>query len=124
MRRLARVLVVMSLLCGLEVPTVALQSYAWATMLLRGLRAGPAATALAETFDGRHPCAICARVPRPGASQSLRAAPSPLKPDFFPPRRIPALAADARGNAKSRVFIAALSRSSPPPVPPPNARAA
>jgi hypothetical protein len=124
MRRFTSVLIVLSLLGGLEAPAVALQSYAWASMLVRGLRAGASASTLAETFDGRHPCALCLRAARAGASQCLRAAFSPAKPDFFPPRRRAPLAARGRGDMRPRVFASAAGRPEPPPVPPPKTRLA
>ena len=43
----------------LEVPTVLLQSYAWATMLGERIPDQGLSLAVSTTFDGEHPCEHC-----------------------------------------------------------------
>jgi hypothetical protein len=40
-------------------PWGAMQSFAWATMLLNNLRTHSMSEAMLQTFDGNHPCPIC-----------------------------------------------------------------
>lgn len=55
--RSAAATLVLVLFLGLH--WTALQTFAWARMLLQYSRSVPLRTAVAMTFDGRHPCAIC-----------------------------------------------------------------
>ena len=41
---------------------VALQTVAWTTMLADNLRTGSLKEAVAQTFDGEHPCALCKKI--------------------------------------------------------------
>ncbi len=107
---------------------LALQSVAWVRMIAHYAQEGPLTTALAKTFDGRHPCALCTIV-REGRQQEqreqgerawvrfsegpdllcdLRPAPIPLPPDTATPA-VP--------------FVPGWHRdfSETPPAPPPRA---
>lgn len=50
---------VMSLCAALGLHWAALQSLAWAGMLLSYSRSGNVAAAIVKTFDGNHPCSLC-----------------------------------------------------------------
>lgn len=50
---------VVSLCAALGLHWAALQSIAWAGMLLNYSRAGSVTEAFEKTFDGRHPCPLC-----------------------------------------------------------------
>ena len=52
-------LMVVSLCAALGLHWAALQSIAWAGMLLNYSRAGSVTEAFEKTFDGRHPCPLC-----------------------------------------------------------------
>lgn len=52
-------LTVLSLCAGLGLHWAALQSVAWAGMLVSYARTGSVATAITKTFDGKHPCPLC-----------------------------------------------------------------
>src|SRR5258708_36952071 len=60
--RLGHVLLIVALLCATGSHWVMLQSVAWATMLAENARTDSFQTALAKTFDGRHPCALCRQI--------------------------------------------------------------
>jgi hypothetical protein len=124
LKRSVRLVLVGALLSGLDVPAALAQGGAWAVMLARGLRSRPVAQAVAETFDGSHPCAVCLRLRRAESGPSLRAAPSSARPDLF---RRPAAAAPAIAVVAPRAPLAfsALAAAEPPPLtPPPDTRAA
>jgi hypothetical protein len=67
---------------------VALQSFAWARMLMDYSRTESFATAVRKTFDGDHPCSLCLKI-RDGREASEQQqqkapwAPSGKAPDFF-----------------------------------------
>jgi hypothetical protein len=50
---------VLSLCAAIGLHWAALQSIAWAGMLLNYSRSGSVASAVEKTFDGRHPCPLC-----------------------------------------------------------------
>jgi len=59
----------------------ALQSVAWAGMLVEYSQHASVAKAIAQTFDGKHPCALCKQIaanqssPRKDASRLIKAKP-------------------------------------------------
>ncbi len=57
-----------AVLATLEGHWMALQSFAWARMLSQYARQGSLLSAIAKTFDGRHPCDLC-RVIKLGRQQ-------------------------------------------------------
>ena len=99
-----------------------LQSIAWTGMLIRYSQEGRSvATALAMTFDGKHPCKLC-RV-----TESGRRSGSPVN-QVVPIQKIDLFAQDfpAVWTPEARLTSVALpsaatweGRSSAPPVPPP-----
>lgn len=77
MRRLARLAVLGAFLAGLGLPATLLQGAAWARMALTYARADGWRVAVAETFDGNHPCRLCLTLRSADtAPHSLSAAPS------------------------------------------------
>lgn len=56
---LAKLICLVAAVAILEVPTVALQSYAWATMLKQRIPEQGLSEAIFSTFDGEHPCEHC-----------------------------------------------------------------
>jgi len=48
-----------ALCCAIGLHWVALQSFAWATMSIDYSKRAPLCQAIAQTFDGAHPCSLC-----------------------------------------------------------------
>ena len=63
----------------------ALQTVAWTTMLARNLRTHSVTEAVADTFDGEHPCPLCRAIAAAKKSESKSAAASPALKQEFPP---------------------------------------
>jgi hypothetical protein len=59
---LAKLFCLVAAVTILEVPTVLLQSYAWATMLTDRIPEQGLSEAVSTTFDGEHPCEHCLTV--------------------------------------------------------------
>ena len=59
MKATGRTLLIVALCLSLGGQWMALQSVAWATMLVSNSRHAPLGVAVAQTFDGAHPCGLC-----------------------------------------------------------------
>jgi hypothetical protein len=55
----ARVVTVVALCCSIGLHWIALQSFAWTTMIIDYSKRAPLCQAIAQTFDGAHPCSLC-----------------------------------------------------------------
>lgn len=101
-----------------------LQVAAWTRMAIVYSRSAPIQTALAQTFDGRHPCALCRMISasRSASRQAeLRPAVTPRDTLFVESctLRLP----DPPGAQITWTAAASYPlRSDPPPVPPPRSR--
>lgn len=111
---------VLSLCAALGLHWAALQSVAWAGMLLSYSRGGSVATAIAKTFDGRHPCPLCkaiAKGEQGGKKQDCQLATGKMDMDFRPQSR---LLFPRQGPGSWRtVAETAPAFFARPPVPPP-----
>jgi hypothetical protein len=58
-RQIGRIATIVALCCAIGLHWVALQSFAWATMIIDYSKRGPLCQAIAQTFDGAHPCSLC-----------------------------------------------------------------
>src|SRR5262245_24675408 len=58
-RCLARALTISALCCAIGLQWVALQSIAWTSMIIDYSKHGSLCAAIAQTFDGTHPCPLC-----------------------------------------------------------------
>jgi hypothetical protein len=118
--RLARILVILALCLSIGAHWAALQSVAWATMLVENARHASVSDAIMKTFDGNHPCDLCKRVATAEHSpKKSDAQPSTPKPDLICTMRTVAvrlLATDVRFESFE---AAATARVSSPPTPPP-----
>ena len=107
---------------------MALQSVAWARMLVTYSQQADFATALEQTFDGAHPCPMCKKISQDraqerseqpaGAPSVSRAAPETLclaAGQDIPP--VPVHLVFARADA----LAAPPELAQPPPTPPPRA---
>jgi hypothetical protein len=55
----ARIATVIALCCAIGLHWLALQSFAWATMIIDYSKRAPLCQAITQTFDGAHPCSLC-----------------------------------------------------------------
>jgi hypothetical protein len=56
---LGRIVTIFALCCAIGLQWIALQSLAWTTMLIDYSKRAPLCQAIAQTFDGAHPCSLC-----------------------------------------------------------------
>jgi hypothetical protein len=54
-----RIVMVVALCCAIGLHWVALQSVAWAIMIVDYSKRGSLCQAITQTFDGAHPCSLC-----------------------------------------------------------------
>ena len=97
-----------------------LQSVAWTSMLAGHLQSESFTEAVAQTFDGRHPCKMCQAIRAAKKSEKTTEFPLSLKKIEFPPlaERLTLFAPSAfKFLSTSDTF--AESSALPPPVPPP-----
>jgi hypothetical protein len=59
LRCIARAVTIFALCCAIGLQWVALQSIAWTTMIVNYSKRGSLCGAIAQTFDGAHPCSLC-----------------------------------------------------------------
>ena len=64
---------------------VALQTVAWAGMIVSYSEKAPLKTALAETFDGKHPCPLCKAIAAGKKSEKKNEFTAPMPKLEFPP---------------------------------------
>jgi hypothetical protein len=57
--RVGRFVTIFALCCAIGLHWIALQSVAWTTMLVDYSKRVPLREAIAQTFDGAHPCSLC-----------------------------------------------------------------
>ena len=91
---LARAVVVLALCLSIGPHWVVLQSVAWGTMVVGYSQHGSLSQAIAQTFDGDHPCNLCKRISTARNSEKKGdALPASVKPDLIcATRRIPSAA--------------------------------
>jgi hypothetical protein len=58
-RLAGRIVTIIALCCAIGLHWMALQSVAWTTMLIENSKHAPLRVAIAQTFDGAHPCSLC-----------------------------------------------------------------
>jgi hypothetical protein len=99
-----------------------LQSVAWTRMIIAYSRTAPIQTALEQTFDGKHPCAMCKAIQKAKqtAQQQELQQPSVNRDTLF----CESYAAIGSDEPWSWLTADSLftypTRVDPPPVPPPN----
>jgi hypothetical protein len=59
LREVGRIVTIGTLCCAIGLHWVALQSFAWTSMLIEYSKRAPLCQAIAQTFDGAHPCSLC-----------------------------------------------------------------
>ena len=118
--KVGRAAIVLALCLSLGFHWVALQSIAWTTMIVQYSQKAPLAEALAETFDGHHPCDLCKHIHSAQHSEKKPEAQwSTAKPDLMCIVRAVVLAPAAKDLSYSDQSVTASSEAPDPPVPPP-----
>jgi hypothetical protein len=77
-RQIARIATIGALCCAIGLHWVALQSFAWTSMLIEYSKGTSLCQAIVQTFDGAHPCSLCHVVARGKASEKKTDAQSPV----------------------------------------------
>ncbi len=108
------------LIVGIGLPWVALQSAAWAGMLVSYARDLSLTEAAAKTFDGKNPCELCL-----AAARGQSAEDEPGTPQFsgrfegLPDEALLELSAPRIAGLPRREMILLPRNLQPPPFPPP-----
>lgn len=108
------------LLTATDAQWMVLQSVAWAGMIVSYSETAPLKTALAETFDGKHPCCLCKAIAAGKKSEKQNELALQLKKLEFPP--VPenfALVAPSSFRLLPLANTFAESLTQQPPTPPP-----
>jgi hypothetical protein len=127
MRRLARLLLISTLLLGTGGHWALIQSAAWTGMIVGRMHQGSSINeALSQTFDGQHPCDLCKLVERHAGEndgKSSKTPPGIKKLELFVEAAVsPALEASYRTVAAMLSDSAhGIQRAYAPAVPPPRA---
>lgn len=97
-----------------------LQTVAWTTMLAGNLRAHSFSEAMADTFDGRHPCCLCKAIAAAKRSEKKNAATSSAQRfEFLPARQTFVFYAPDHARFAPLPGLSLDSLRLKPPVPPP-----
>jgi hypothetical protein len=78
LRQVGRIATIGALCCAIGLHWVALQSFAWTSMLIEYSKGAPLCQAIAQTFDGAHPCSLCHTVAAGKASEKKTDVQSPV----------------------------------------------
>jgi hypothetical protein len=118
--RLGRVFLIMALSLSIGAHWAALQSVAWVSMLVEYSHHVSVATAIAQTFDGQHPCTLRKQVV---AGQNAPRKDGPLltkaKPDLICATRTIVLLRPSQEIDFSELELKKTARFHSPPTPPP-----
>ncbi|MGI9172974.1 MAG: hypothetical protein ACR2F0_06650 [Chthoniobacterales bacterium] len=100
--------------------SLALQSVAWGTMLVRNAQQTSFVQALAQTFDGTHPCRLCKGINAAQQSEKKsNTTPLTLKPDLICNTRAIVLRPRSTDSDFSSFTARASTQTRVPPTPPP-----
>jgi hypothetical protein len=120
LRQVGRIATIGALCCAIGLHWVALQSVAWTSMLIEYSKRAPLCQAIAQTFDGAHPCSLCHVVNKGKNSESKSdlQSPTPKVDMICASRTAPLLRPFITFQYTMRDFCSSqIGRS--PPVPPP-----
>ena len=122
--QIGRIAIIGALCCAIGLHWVALQSFAWTNMLIEYSKRAPLCQAIAQTFDGAHPCSLCHIVATGKASEKKTEIQSPVpKIDIICVARVIQLISPvALFDYTLRDFSVSEIEHSPP-VPPPRVMA-
>jgi hypothetical protein len=99
---------------------IVLQSVAWGTMVVQYSQHVPLSKAIAQTFDGDHPCSLCKRISAARHSEKKSDAQTvTIKPDLICATRRIILLPRSTDFLFARVEMNASLVAHSPPTPPP-----
>jgi hypothetical protein len=103
-----------------------LQSVAWTRMLVTYSQDGDFATAVTQTFDGRHPCALCQKIgqAKRGESRAARVMNVEQQAAFLPPVAAPVVRNDGISWRLEIPLWRGVARAEQPVAPPPRSAVA
>ncbi len=78
-RGLAKLLLILTLACSIGLHWSFLQSIAWVGMMFKYSQGATVSEAMAKTFDGNHPCALCKAVAQGKTSEKKSDSVTPEK---------------------------------------------
>jgi hypothetical protein len=122
---ITRTVVVFAVAVSIGAHWIVLQSVAWGTMIVQCSQQVPLRQAIAQTFDGDHPCGLCKRISAAQHSEKKNGAqPLAVKPDLICATRNIVLLprCDDFNFARLQVTLSTLAHS--PPAPPPRSKLA
>ena len=118
--RVSRAFVIIGLCLSIGAPWAALQSVAWATMLVANAKHDSLSQAVAKTFDGEHPCGLCKGITAAQHEQKQnKAQPLSAKPDLICAIQVLALRRPCAEVRFAAIAARATRRISIPTTPPP-----
>jgi hypothetical protein len=119
--RIARAAVVLTLCLSIGAHWAVLQSVAWGTMVVQYSQQIPLSNAIAQTFDGNHPCNLCKGISAARNSEKKGDAQQSVtvKPDLICATRSVNLLAPYVNFLFARVKMDASVLAHSPPTPPP-----
>jgi hypothetical protein len=118
--RIAHAGVVLALCLSIGAHWVVLQSVAWGTMVVQYSQHVPLSQAVAQTFDGDHPCNLCKRISAAQHSEKKGDAQfGAIKPDLICATRRIVLLPRSTDFLFARVVMSASLLAHSPPTPPP-----
>jgi hypothetical protein len=79
LREGGRIVTIGAVCCAIGLHWVALQSFAWISMLIEYSKRAPLCQAIVQTFDGDHPCSLCHIVATGKASEKKSEIQSPAQ---------------------------------------------
>jgi hypothetical protein len=124
LRQVGRIATIGALCCAIGLHWVALQSFAWTSMLIEYSKRAPLCEALVQTFDGAHPCSLCHVVATGKASEKKSDIQSPApKIDIICVERVLQLISPFAAFQYTRCDFSACGTEHSPPVPPPRVTA-
>jgi len=119
-RAIGRIVTIFALCCAIGLHWLTLQSIAWTSMIIDYSKRGTLCQAIAQTFDGAHPCSLCYIVNKGKSAEKKSDLQLPtLKLDLICTKDAITLALPfiSFDYAKSNFRVSEVSHS--PPVPPP-----
>lgn len=120
-RKVCRASLIAALCFSIGGHWIALQSLAWASMLVQNSTRAPFSEAILRTFDGQHPCNLCKGIAAAQQSQKkpAQAQASAVKQDFICAARVLPFVHAFQEIIFSRSAHSFSVRALSPPVPPP-----
>ena len=120
LRQLGRIGTVFALCWAIGLHWIALQSVAWTTMIIKYSSRTTLTQAVAQTFDGSHPCSLCHAVKAGKASEKKSHDQTTRdRIDLIYQGRRPQLIPPVVPFGYAAVAVATIESRASPPVPPP-----